>query len=539
MKGLKTLLFVSLLIAVCLMIPIEKIKALDPWTRFSDATLTSSEDEILGMVSYKDNLYTVGNGDFDARVWKYDGTNWIQVNIDGFGDTNNTSAQGITTYNDNLYVGTWNITTGGEIWQYDGNTWSQINVDGFGKITNRGITSLEVYDGSLYAGTENNSGLANTDGTMTWRYDGGTTWTPIYTGAFGDANNNAIYAMENHDGKLYIGVTNGTTGVEVWTWDGSNVVNVTNGNEGFGDFHNESTYDLLSHDGELYASVEESNVESRIYRYDGGTAWTQINTNGFGNSNNYGVYGMESYNGKLYASVHYNNVTGTEIWEYDGSNWTQVNEDGFGLTNERIGNVFAVHDGYIFASSAESIEGATDAKVWRAYSEPIPTPTPTPDPKNPENNLAITILCPNEVTINEEIKCEIKNKNKGDEEVDKVKVTIRVPEEVEYVKTYGTTSAWNCDYSKNSRKVRCKRNNFSAGKTSKLYLKFITPSIPQEFSIPATIEYNGPETTYSDNKDSDKIRLSYYRLPELPATGKSSTSKLSLFANYISSLFSF
>ncbi len=221
MKNLKTSFMLSVLVVICLAIPMETIKALDPWTEVSNSTLTSSEDLIYDMVSYDGDLYTVGNGNFDARVWKYDGTNWSQVNADGFGDTNNASARSIAVHDGNLYVGTWNSTTGGEIWQYDGSSWTQVNLDGFSKTTNRAITSLEVYDGKIYAGTDNNSGLANTDGTMAWRYDGGNTWTAIYAGAFGDANNEAINALETHDGKLYIGVTNYTTGIEVGTWDGS------------------------------------------------------------------------------------------------------------------------------------------------------------------------------------------------------------------------------------------------------------------------------------------------------------------------------
>ena len=49
--------------------------------------------------------------------------NWTQVNTNGFGDPNNEMAGGIIAiYNDCLYVGTGNETTGCEVWRYCGST---------------------------------------------------------------------------------------------------------------------------------------------------------------------------------------------------------------------------------------------------------------------------------------------------------------------------------------------------------------------------------------------------------------------------------
>jgi len=63
------------------------------------------------------------------RAWALQ--NWIQDNTDGFGDAKNTASYAMSTYNNKLYVGTRNTTTGAEVWQYDGVSWTQSNTEGF------------------------------------------------------------------------------------------------------------------------------------------------------------------------------------------------------------------------------------------------------------------------------------------------------------------------------------------------------------------------------------------------------------------------
>jgi len=66
------------------------------------------------------------NNTTGIEVWRtQDGTNWVQVNRDGFEDSSNKSPyfdNSVTTYKDNLYIGTKNGTSGGEIWMYLHNT---------------------------------------------------------------------------------------------------------------------------------------------------------------------------------------------------------------------------------------------------------------------------------------------------------------------------------------------------------------------------------------------------------------------------------
>lgn len=62
----------------------------------------------------------VGNGPSGIEVWRTsDGEEWEQIAAGGFGDADNlyTEGQGSAiVFDDRLYVGTWNSTTGGQIW---------------------------------------------------------------------------------------------------------------------------------------------------------------------------------------------------------------------------------------------------------------------------------------------------------------------------------------------------------------------------------------------------------------------------------------
>ena len=52
-----------------------------------------------------------------AEVWRYNGTTWAQINIDGFGDSNTVRSTSMTVLGGGLYVGAGNLTTGTEIWR--------------------------------------------------------------------------------------------------------------------------------------------------------------------------------------------------------------------------------------------------------------------------------------------------------------------------------------------------------------------------------------------------------------------------------------
>ncbi len=93
-----------------------------------------------------------------------------KINSGRFRDTNNTNGSAFSAvFNDCLYVGTSNSVTGCEIWRYDGLTWTQVNIDGFGDPNNTGTYVMAVYNGSLYIGTENGDDESTLTGCEVWK----------------------------------------------------------------------------------------------------------------------------------------------------------------------------------------------------------------------------------------------------------------------------------------------------------------------------------------------------------------------------------
>lgn len=96
------------------------------WTQVvSDGLGNSLTNDRTGLRVYNNQLYLVAqNSTTGLEVWRTaDGTNWEQIGLEGFGDSNNVSAEwsgSTTVFNENLVIGVSNYTNGGEIWQYVG-----------------------------------------------------------------------------------------------------------------------------------------------------------------------------------------------------------------------------------------------------------------------------------------------------------------------------------------------------------------------------------------------------------------------------------
>jgi basic membrane protein A len=164
------------------------------------------------------------------------GVDWAQDNVDGFGNSNNTSIGGLEVFNNLLYAVTWNFTEGGEIWRTNGVTWTAVMTGGFGSADNTIIASLAPFNGQLYAVTRN---LAS--GSEVWRSANGSEWTQVASGGLGDPNNNRGYGLMVFHDHLYLVTGNMDTGAEVWrTPDGTTWEQV--GYDGWGDSLNVGSY---------------------------------------------------------------------------------------------------------------------------------------------------------------------------------------------------------------------------------------------------------------------------------------------------------
>ena len=110
----------------------------------------------------------------------------------------------------------------------DGSVWERVNVPGFDADDNISVVAMEEYQGRLYAMTRNQD-----NGAEVWRTNG-TGWEQVLfpggetNGVYGNERLNNVWArMIVFQGKLFFGFSSGlqgnwlgSTGCEVWTYDG-------------------------------------------------------------------------------------------------------------------------------------------------------------------------------------------------------------------------------------------------------------------------------------------------------------------------------
>jgi len=244
-----------------------------------------------------------------AKLYKStNGTAWTQVGTDGLGDVGNIGIVGITEFNDHLYFGTSNVTTGSEVFRYDGvSGLVQVNTDGYdGTTTNASTWVLTVFDDVLYAGI----GPAGAPAQI-WKTTNGTTWQEIMDDGFGDVNNIRINALFVFDEQLYAGTLNGTTGTEIWrrtndaNWEQMN-------SDGFGDANNSWTGDTVAIiNGTIYLGTRNDTTGGELFLSTDGSIWTKEGSDGFGDADNYAIYAI-TFNGRVYLG--FSSDDGAEVW---------------------------------------------------------------------------------------------------------------------------------------------------------------------------------------------------------------------------------
>jgi hypothetical protein len=191
------------------------------WTNVvTDGLGHSNNRSVTGLTVYNGFLYAAVDGQISPaagmQVWRTsNGADWVQVNVDGFGDVDNTQTGGLATFGGNLYVGTGNQATGAQLWLSDnGTTWSQVMGNGFGDSNNVKVETPFVVNGNLYAVLNN-----GVTGLEVWRSSDGATWSRVNTDGFGDSNNVTAWwhAVAVFNNSLFVGTWNGDgNGGEIW-----------------------------------------------------------------------------------------------------------------------------------------------------------------------------------------------------------------------------------------------------------------------------------------------------------------------------------
>lgn len=377
---------------------------------------------------------------------------WTRVVTGGFTDPGNSHVAFSTEFRGYLYVGTMasqasklfsgSQKLGSDIWRTaDGITWEQIGTPGLGDPTNI-MFDLVVFKDRLDALSVNSGG----EGTEIWVSENGTEFTQLEDSGFGDPNNThavpividdrLVLAVGNSktgvqiwvsedgrsfrqvsveglcvpgnlgmvrcssperpepvmDGKLYIGVTNATTGGEIWrTSDGLSWERAAY--QGLGVAHRSSLYPWLVYQGQLYVVGSHSAYQSGldVLRSSNGTDWEQVVADGFGAGEHRNMGGdLVEFQGRLYmatanedprllapgSSAERFAPQGFQLWASDnGSDWTQVGQDGFGRETSFMGDV-AVYGEKIYLQTVDYRQGSqlwesTNGQEWKLiFQEP-------------------------------------------------------------------------------------------------------------------------------------------------------------------------
>jgi hypothetical protein len=345
------------------------IQAAYSWTQantngFGKSGPFGSQD-FFDMIVYNNCLYSGIEGKNDtegALIYRScDGTNWTQVNTNGFGDpVNNDHVDSMIAWNGYLYVSTGmrnSAFSGTQIWRSaDGITnWTKVNTNGFGSNHNENAKSFTVFNGWLCSGTWN----ANV-GAALWCTQDGTTWLQKSPNGMGNVNNYIMWWIQDFNGYLYVSIENDIQGGEVWrTNDLQNWTQVISAGGGYG-----TNSRIIPGFGVL-------NNEIYIILRNGTSNPIEIrkSSDGLNFSTAYSFPDltlsrpptMKVFQGYFYLPFR-NTTTGTQLWRSkDGSNWEMLNGNGFGSTTNDYG-FLAMFGDYLYEGVGNYTLGQ---QVWR------------------------------------------------------------------------------------------------------------------------------------------------------------------------------
>jgi len=299
---------------------------------------------ITALSPFKGNLYS-GTANWEvngAQLWRKNGAaGWTSVMKNGFGNSANLAINHLFEFKNDFYAATWaDETNGGEVWRSssgDSGSWSKVVSSGFGDTTNGELFHLAEFNNRIYASTVS---YTDTHGTEIWRSSSGDSgsWSRVVNDGFdGDSDNVIAMSLEVFNGYMYAGTYNWGTGTEIWrssngdsgSWGKVNT-------DGFGDQYN-FYISLNTFNGYLYAGTynysDSDNPGAELWRCQtcAGADWTEVSiSKGFGDTENRAIRSLVILNDALYAFT-YNRTTGIEVWRSNnGIDWEQVNIDGFG-----------------------------------------------------------------------------------------------------------------------------------------------------------------------------------------------------------------
>ena len=302
------------------------------WTQSMTPGFGSSHNiGVTDLLAFNNQLYAGVRDDTDgANVFRSnDGSTWNPVVTAGLTDTKNAAVYRFAEFNGQIYAGTgiFAHTHGAEIWRSpsgDADSWTQVVSDGLGDLNNYIMRTSEVFNGYLYFGTANlNTTNYTTSGGVIIRSDSGDSgsWTKVTLDGFGDANNYTISGLAAFNGYLYASTTRwNDSGIQVWRCqtcgsadDWEEVVD-----NGFGNSYNWGISTLQVFNGKLFMAVGNGLSGIQVWQTTTGNTgeWTLVGNEGFGQRSNDSPYynNVTVFNSSLYIGTE-NGVVGGQVWQ--------------------------------------------------------------------------------------------------------------------------------------------------------------------------------------------------------------------------------
>jgi|GEM_PF-6480019 hypothetical protein len=313
-------------------------------------TLKVPRGETLGVGSFSDLFTTTrsllgkSQNNFDTSP-SLAASNSAQTSLDfqdltaeigrGFGDSENRYSWSVIEHNDSLFVGTLNLTNGGEVWRtsLDQTDWTKV-LD-FGTQVD-GVRELVTYQNQIYAFT---TGFRITEPSGFVSSDNGESWSEITGGPLESRINESVRTSIVYNGLLYVG-TFDSSGAEVWTFNGTswNIIKKFSSEI-------EEISSFIEFEDKLYVGV----WNQGSYFFTGDTFDIDV-TPSFGGrrfeSNNGGVIDTVIFQDQLYLST-WNFINGFSLFRTADpltGQWEIVTSNGFSDRNNAYGWSMAVYD---------------------------------------------------------------------------------------------------------------------------------------------------------------------------------------------------
>lgn len=276
---------------------------------------------------------------------------WTRVVSGGFTDPNNSYAPFSVEFRGAFYLSTvanesgsvfsGSRKAGGDIWRSeDGVTWKQIGTPGLGNVRNSTF-HLVIFKDTLYAVSEN----LNDHGIEVWASSDGLAFNQIDTPGFRDIDSSSAEVFVFND-RLVVGVANTKTGAQIWVSDdGRSFRQVVAG--GMSDVKN-TGLSLANgprdvgpvFQGRLYVGVSNPTSGGEIWRTADGLRWERVADAGLGRRTNTVITPGLVFEDRLYAvsttGGSLDTLTGLDVFRTsDGSTWEKVVSAGFSVGPER------------------------------------------------------------------------------------------------------------------------------------------------------------------------------------------------------------